>query len=208
MPSRKAPNQNPMTIGFIGLGRVGKALAEKSVRAGNRVILSNRSGAVSLTSYAAALGPLAAAGTVAEAAQAEVVFLAVPWTAIGPALQGLPNWAERIVVDATNPILADGTFVDLGERTSSELVAAQVPGARVVKAFNSLFAAWMEAEPRQPAGKRVVFVSGDDAAAKHTVEGLITAMGFAPVDLGGLVAGGRLQQAGKPLAALNLLLTN
>jgi predicted dinucleotide-binding enzyme len=198
----------PMTIGFIGLGHVGKALAEKSVRAGNRVILSNRSGPGSLTSYVAALGPLAAAGTVAEAAQAEVVFLAVPWAAISQALQGLPNWQGRIVVDATNPILADGTFVDLGERTSSELVVAQLPGARVVKAFNSLFAAWIEAEPVQLGGKRVVFVSGDEADAKHTVKELSSTMGFAAIDLGGLVEGGRLQQAGKPLAALNLLLTN
>lgn len=68
------------------------------------------------------------------------------------------------------------------------------------------FAAWMAAEPGQPAGKRVVFVSGDDADAKHTIKALITAMGFAPINLG-LVEGGRLQQAGKPLAALNLLLT-
>ncbi|WP_324678199.1 NADPH-dependent F420 reductase [Hymenobacter sp. GOD-10R] len=199
---------SPITIGFIGLGRVGKALAEKSMRAGNRVLLSNSRGPASLTSYVAELGPLASAGTVAEAAQAEVVFLSVRWADISQALQGLPNWEGRIVVDTTNPILADGTFVDLGERTSSELVAAQLLGARVVKAFNSLFAAWMEDEPVQPAGKRVVFVSGDEAEAKNTAKELIAAMGFAPIDLGGLVEGGRLQQAGKPLAALNLLLTN
>ena len=152
-----------MTIGFIGLGRIGKALAQKSVKAGNRVILSNRRGTGSLTSYVAELGPLASAGTVAEAAKAEVVFLAVRWADISQALQGLPNWEGCIVVDTTNPILGDGTYVDLGERTSSELVAAQLPGTRVVKAFNSLFAAWIEDEPVQPAGKRVVFVSGDEA---------------------------------------------
>jgi predicted dinucleotide-binding enzyme len=157
-----------LTIGFIGLGHVGQALATKSVQAGNHVLLINRSGPGSLTGYVAELGPLAAAGTVAEAAQAEVVFLAVPWATIGQALQGLPNWQGRIVVDATNPILADGTFVDLGERTSSELVTAQMPSARVFKAFNSLFAAWMADEPKQPAGK------------------LIADMGFAPIDLGGL----------------------
>jgi predicted dinucleotide-binding enzyme len=84
---------------------------------------------------------LASAGTVAEAAKAEVVFLAVRWADMSQALQGLPNWEGYIVVDTTNPILADGAYVDLGERTSSELVAAQLPGAREVKAFNSLFAA-------------------------------------------------------------------
>jgi predicted dinucleotide-binding enzyme len=76
----------PLTIGFIGLGHVGKALAAKSVQAGNRVILSNRSGSDSLPGYVAELGPVATAGTVAEAAQAEVVFLAVPWATIGQSL--------------------------------------------------------------------------------------------------------------------------
>jgi predicted dinucleotide-binding enzyme len=71
-----------------------------------------------------------------------------------------------------------------------------------------LFAAWLAAEPVQPAGKRVLFVSSDDAEAKRIVQGLAAAFGFATVDLGGLVQGGRLQQAGKPLAGLNLLLTN
>jgi predicted dinucleotide-binding enzyme len=101
-------------------------------------MLSNRSGPGSLTGYVAALGRLVSAGTVAEATQAKVVFLAVPWAAMGQALCGLPNWKGHIVVNACNPILADGTFVDLGERTSSELVAGQLPGTRVV---NSLFVA-------------------------------------------------------------------
>jgi predicted dinucleotide-binding enzyme len=113
-----------MTIGFIGLGHVGKALAEKSLQVGNHVILSNRRGPSSLTGYVAELGPLASACTVAEAAQADVVFMAVRWADIGQALQGLPSWEGCIVVDTNNATLADGTFVDLGERTSSELVAA------------------------------------------------------------------------------------
>jgi len=67
-----------MTIGFIGLGHVSKALAKKGVQAGNHFVLSNRRGPNSLTSYVSELGPLVSAGTVAEAAQAEVVFLAAP----------------------------------------------------------------------------------------------------------------------------------
>jgi hypothetical protein len=202
-------NERPnMTIGFIGTGRIGKALAEKCVKAGYPVIVSSRRGPGSLADYVSRLGPLAAEGTVAEAARADITFLAVRWANVGDALKEAPGWDGKIVVDVTNPILADGTYVDLGERTSSELVAAQLPGARVVKAFNSLFAAWIEAEPVQPAGKRVVFVSGDDAEAKRTVSRLIAQLGFATVDLGGLTEGGRMQQAGKPLAALNLLLIN
>ncbi|MBD0256597.1 MAG: NADPH-dependent F420 reductase [Cytophagales bacterium] len=196
------------TIGFIGAGRIGRALAEKFVKAGYRIILSNRQGPGSLTNYVHRLGPLATEGAPLEAAKADVVFLAVRWADVTDALRGLPDLAGRIVVDTTNPILADGTYQDLGERTSSAIVAAQLPGARVVKAFNSLFGEWIEADPVQPAGKRVVFVSSDDIEAKSTVQSLISSIGFATVDLGGLIEGGKMQQAGKPLAGLNLLLIN
>src|SRR2546426_1093607 len=94
---------------------------------------------------------------------------------------------------------------DLGKKTSSEVVAEMVPGARLVKAFNTLFHVVLAAEPREGAGRRVVFFSGDDAKAKAEVSALIDGLGFAPVDLGGLVEGGRMQQAGAPLAGLNLL---
>ncbi|WP_210522164.1 NADPH-dependent F420 reductase [Hymenobacter terricola] len=197
-----------MTIGFIGVGLIGRALAEKSVRAGYQVVVSNKRGPDSLASYVRELGPLASAGTVAAAAAADVVFLAVRWPHLEEALHGLPDWQGRIVVDTNNPISPDGTYAELGNKTSSEVVAALVPGARVVKAFNSLLSAWIGDEPRQPAGKRVVFMSGDDAGAKNTVKSLIAAFGFAPVDLGSLAEGGKMQQAGHPLALLNLLLTN
>jgi predicted dinucleotide-binding enzyme len=197
-----------MTIGFIGTGRIGRALAEKCVKAGYAVILSNRRGPGSLTGYVQGLGPLAAEGTAAEATGADVIVLAVPWANLADALRGLSGWEGKIVVDATNPILADGTIQDMGESTSSETVAAQLPGARVVKAFNTLFADMLAAEPVQTSGKRVLFMSGDDGKAKRTVQRLITAFGFATVDLGGLAQGGRMQQAGKPLAGLDLLLAN
>jgi predicted dinucleotide-binding enzyme len=122
---------------------------------------------------------LAAAGTVAEVAQAKVVFLAVPWAAIGQALHGLPNWEGRIVVDASNPILADGTFMDLGgQRASSWRPSCRAPGW--VKAFKSLLVAWMADEPKQQAGKRVMFVSGDEADVKHIVKRLISLWDLLP----------------------------
>jgi len=98
----------------------------------------------------AELGPLAATVTIAEAAPAEVLFLTVRWANISQALQGLPDWQ-----DTNNAILSDGTFMDLGEQALNEFLAAQLPSAGVVKAFNSLFAAWLEAEPVQPAGHQV-----------------------------------------------------
>ena len=197
-----------MTVGIIGAGKIGRALGKHLARSGHEVVLSNSRGPQSLAPVVAELGPNAKAGSVAEAAAAPIVFLTVTWAQLPAALSGLPAWKGRIAVDTTNPYAADAAgirLLDLGKKTSSEVVAEMVPGARLVKAFNTLFHVVLAAEPREGAGRRVVFFSGDDAKAKAEVSALIDGLGFAPVDLGGLVEGGRMQQAGAPLAGLNLL---
>ena len=75
----------------------------------------------------------------------------------------------------------------------------------MVKAFNTITMANFEKGPRQGAARRVLFVSGDDVASKQTVRQLITELGYAAIDLGGLDEGGRMQQPGGPLAGLDLL---
>ncbi|AEY85387.1 NADP oxidoreductase coenzyme F420-dependent [Streptomyces hygroscopicus subsp. jinggangensis 5008] len=93
-----------------------------------------------------------------------------------------------------------------GQVTTSEQVAALAPGARVVKALNHLFAADLAADPRAASGNRVLFVSGDDDAAKKLLSTVLTDLGYAPIDLGGLADGGRLHQAnGGPLVGHNLV---
>jgi predicted dinucleotide-binding enzyme len=111
------------------------------------------------------------------------------------------------VVDATNAVIVPGSTVpDLGGRTSSEIVADLVPGARVVKGFNTLLAETLGSDPRVSGGQRVVFFSGDDPAAKKGFSGLLADAGFAGIDLGDLATGGRLQQfPGGPLAVINLI---
>jgi hypothetical protein len=95
---------------------------------------------------------------------------------------------------------------DLGGRSSSEVVAAQAPGARVVKAFNTLPPPVLRADPHEAGGRRAIVMSGDDSAAKETVASLIDRMGFASIDLGTLAVGGRLQQfPGGPFPTLNLI---
>ncbi len=105
-------------------------LAKKCVKAGYRIIVNNRLGPGSLADYVYHLGPMAAEGTVAESAKAAIIFLAARWANVENALKGISAWDGRIVVD-TNPILADGTYVDLRERTSTKIIAAQLPEARV-----------------------------------------------------------------------------
>jgi predicted dinucleotide-binding enzyme len=94
---------------------------------------------------------------------------------------------------------------DLGGRTSSEIVAELVVGARVVKAGNTVAAELLGSDPHDAGGRRVVFLSGDEAAAKAEVAALFDAAGFARIDLGELAAGGGLQQRGGSFSGLNLV---
>jgi predicted dinucleotide-binding enzyme len=197
-----------MRIGTIGAGAIAQAFARHAIAHGHEVVLSNSRGPASLAGLIGELGPLAVAGTPEDAARADVVLLAVGWPDVPTAVKGLPAWDGRILIDATNHFSAAPPrpeIADLGESTGSEFVASLVPGARVVKAFNTLFSAYVAADPRHEAGRRALFLAGDDADAKMQVGGLADQFGFAPVDLGDLRAGGRLMQLGGPLSGLHLL---
>ncbi|RUM23869.1 NADP oxidoreductase [Rhizobium vallis] len=149
----------------------------------------------------------ATTGTIEAAARADIVLIAVPWSKLPTALSGLPDWEGRIVIDANNPIEAP-LFkpAELNGRLSTDIVIGLVPGARVVKAFNHLSAALVEADPHAEGGARVLFYSGDDAAAKGEVAALIGRLGFAGVDLGPISIGGRLTQfPGGALPAINFV---
>ena len=187
-------------VGILGAGRLGQAMARTALRAGRAVVIANSRGPESLASVVAALGDGASAGTVADAAASGIVVIAVPWDRVRDAVRGL-KWNGQIVIDATNDWGAD----DLNGRTSSEIVAELVPGARVVKAGNTLGADVLGSDPQQAGGRRVVFVSGDEGEAKSTVISLFEDAGFAAVDLGDLATGGAMQQIHHPLAGLNLI---
>jgi len=187
-------------VGIIGAGRLGQAMARTALRAGRRVVIANSRGPKSLASVVSALGSGVSAGTVHESASAGIVVVAVPWDRVPEAVQGL-EWNGQVVVDATNDWAAD----DLQGRTSSELVADLVPGARVVKAGNTLGADVLGSDPHEAGGQRVIFVSGDDADAKAHVVALFQDAGFAAIDLGSLATGGAIQQIHHPLAGVNLI---
>jgi 8-hydroxy-5-deazaflavin:NADPH oxidoreductase len=189
-----------MDVGMIGAGRIGQAMARTALRAGRQVVLANSRGPDSLASLVATLGDGASAGTVEEAASADIVVIAVPWPRVGDAVDGL-RWDGRIVIDATN----DFDPSDLDGRTSSQVLADRVPGARVVKAANTLGAAVLASDPHEGGGRRVIFLSGDDADAKSAVKALFEDAGFVAIDLGGLAGGGAMQQIGGPLAGVNLI---
>jgi 8-hydroxy-5-deazaflavin:NADPH oxidoreductase len=175
-------------------------MARTALRAGRRVVIANSRGPDSLTSMVSALGEGVSAVTADEAAAAGIVVIAVPWDRLPEAVQGL-NWNGQVVIDATNDFAAD----DLHGRTSSELVADLVAGARLVKAANTLGADVLGSDPHEAGGQRVVFVSGDDVDAKADVVALFQDAGFAAIDLGNLAKGGAMQQIHHPLAGVNLI---
>jgi predicted dinucleotide-binding enzyme len=195
-----------MTYAIIGSGAIGGALATQFARKGIDVLVANSRGPASLADLAGTLGAAVTPVPVREALSADVVILAVPYRAIADVVGPTAGWEGRIVVDATNAIdFPAFKPSDLGGRLSSDIVAELVPGARVVKAFNTLPAAVLAREPEQDGGRRVVFVSGNDAEANAEVGALIERLGFAGIDLGKLAEGGRLQQFGGALMVHNLV---
>jgi 8-hydroxy-5-deazaflavin:NADPH oxidoreductase len=187
-------------VGIIGAGRLGQAMARTALRAGRSVVIANSRGPESLASVVSALGDGVSPGTVDEAASAGIVVVAVPWGRVPEAVQGV-NWNNQVVIDATNDWGAD----DLQGRTSSELVADLVAGARLVKAANTLGADVLGSDPHEAGGDRVIFISGDDADAKAEVVALFQDAGFAAIDLGDLATGGMMQQIHQPLSGVNLI---
>jgi predicted dinucleotide-binding enzyme len=198
-----------MSIGIIGAGALGSSVARLLAKSGISATIANSRGPESLAALVGELGPSIKAGTVREAASADIVLVAVRWVDLEKALGGLPAWNGRIVIDGTNPVAfldpdspdakdpnnplaAYGIkAVDLGDTHSSAVVRGLVPGARLVKAFNH-FDVSLLPEPAVSGGKRVLFYSGNDAAAKGDVRKLIERTGHFPVDLGLLDVGGPL----------------
>jgi 8-hydroxy-5-deazaflavin:NADPH oxidoreductase len=191
---------NIKTVGIIGAGHIGQTMAKIARRAGRQVVISNREGPGSLASLVQELGDGVSAGTVNEAAGADMVVLAVMWPDVPQAVEGL-EWEGRILIDPTN----DFDPSDLNGRTSSEVVAGLVAPARVVKAGNTMGAPVLASDPQQAGGQRVIFLSGDDADAKSEVGRLFDDAGYFVIDLGGLREGGQMQQFGGPLAGHNLI---
>ena len=196
-----------MKIGIIGAGKIGATAARLFARAGHDVALSNSRGPRSLETVVAAINrdagaERARAATVDDAAAfGEVVLLAVPWRS-PEALPAAERVRGKIVIDAMNPYAPDFSIIDLGDSTSSEETAKRLPGARLVKAFNTIL--WehlgSQGHPELPRSeRRAIFVAGDDAEAKAVVARLIEEIGFAPVDTGSLRDGGRRQQPGAPI---------
>ena len=195
-----------MSIAIIGSGAIGRALATRFARRAMAVSITTRGESSSLADLVRELSPYVTPTSIREGLRASIVLLAVPFLAVRDLASAAAGSGERIVVDATNAIdFPKFTPTDLGGRPSTQVVGELLQASRVVKAFNTLPAALLAADPEVSEGRRVLFLSGDDASANAEISALIERIGFAPIDVGKLAEGGRLQQFGGPLTLKNLL---
>lgn len=198
-----------MKIGIIGAHIVGLRLAREFAHVGHDISITNSRGREDMQSKLGAkdLGPRVHAASMSDVLDCELVVLAAPWVKRAEVLDPTHDWGGRILLDASNVYLRyppDYQRDDLRGDSGSEIIARLAPGARVVKAFNTLDFGVMFSPV--PAGmKRVLFTAGDDEAAVATVCALIAEIGFHPVALGNLATAGRLMELEAPLSLLNLI---
>jgi 8-hydroxy-5-deazaflavin:NADPH oxidoreductase len=198
-----------MSYAIIGSGAIGGALAMQFAHSKIKTVITHRRGPASLADSLQAFAPIVSVAEITDALDAEVIILAVPFGAVGEVAKLRSDWAGKIVVDATNAIeFPSFKPLYLGGQPSSQVVAEQFKGAKVVKAFNTLPAAVLADEPRRNEGHRTIFVAGDHADANEKVTLLATLLGFSPIILGRLGEGGLLQQFGGPLTMHSLIHSN
>jgi predicted dinucleotide-binding enzyme len=183
-----------MRYAIIGFGKIGHALARAFARAGIDVSVATTRDPESFAADAAAIGPGIMATTLAQAVQADILFLAVRYEAHPDVAKALPTWQGKTIVDVTNAYGAPAE--ELIGRASAAVVAQAFTDGTVVKGFNHLGAAVLAQDPAVHGGKRVVFLASDDDGAATEVAALAEKLGFAPIKLGALQEGGLLVQGG------------
>jgi len=201
--AQRTPAQ-PLKIATLGAGRVGGTLGTLWVKAGHPVMFSSRH-PENLKDLVAGLGPLARAGTPAEAvAFGDVVLLAVPYKAMPQIARdfGRDLATKALVLDATNPFVSrDGDIAVWAREKGAGVAAAELlTGVRLVRAFNAISAARLPEAGKRPPGERIGMpMAGDDAQALALASTLVREIGFEPVVIGSLAMGKHLLP-GTPLA--------
>lgn len=190
---------------IVGTGNIGSALARLFGRAGLEVLIANTRGPSTISELAASACPSVHPVSLADALACDVIFMAIPFTAVEQFGKELPDWTGKTIVDAANAHYAPNAAKDiLKGRLSSHYVAEVLPGARVVKAFNQLPAQTLAAPVPPAQGRRVVFISSDFPESSAQIAQLADALGLSAVELGRIGEGGRLIEVPNALVLRNL----
>ncbi len=192
-----------MKIGIIGTGNMGSSFAKALSKTSHEVFLGSRDPEKS-KKMASNFGKNVKAGSIKESAEfGDVIILAVSWHNVKNVLSMVGNLDGKILVDITNPLTKDFSGLDVGFTTSAaEEIAKIAPKAKVVKAFNTIFADVLQSSPKFKEGSANVFICGDDNDSKQKVIDLARDLGFEPIDVGALKSA-RLVE---PLGMLNITL--
>ncbi len=193
-----------MKIGIVGAGNIGANAAKLFVKAGHLVAISNSRGGDSLNELLEELGDNAESASVEAAIDfGDVILISIP---LGK-YTTLPTnrFSDKVVIDSNNYYSdRDGIISELesDSTTSSEMLADHLPGARIVKGFNTIWFEHLKTKGNTDLPldeRRAIFIAGDDSEAKAVVSKLIEDIGFAAVDTGFLAEGGRSQQPGSDI---------
>ena len=187
-----------MKVTLIGSGNMGSGLAKQISKAAHTLVITGRN-----ADKAAALARSVGATFKDKAAAdgADVVIVATAYADAVAALRSMGDLNGKVIIDISNPLTADYMGLTIGHSTSAaEEIQKAFPKAKIVKAFNTVFAQVLAAGPSLAGETVPVYFAGDDAGAKETVKALIQSTGFAPVDAGGLKNARYLE----PLAGLNI----
>ena len=188
-----------MTVAIIGAGKMGSGLAKLLAGKGVQVAIGARD-VEKAAKLAGELGGGALGGSIADAVKsADVVILAVWYQQLEETVRAAGDLTGKALVDISNPITEDLKGLRIGHTTSAaEELQAMAPGAKVVKAFNTIFAELLPAEARASRSAPVqVFVAADDEAAKRAVSDVVAKGGFEPVDSGPLSNARYLEPVGE-----------
>jgi 8-hydroxy-5-deazaflavin:NADPH oxidoreductase len=192
-----------MNISILGTGNMAQGLALVLLQAGYTVTLGSRDLAKASDAAKSLGAKVNIAGIKDAASKSEVVVLAVPFAAAAEVISAAGGLAGKVVVDITNPLTADYMGLTIGHDTSAaEEIQKLAPKAKVVKAFNTIFASLFQSGGKVGSTPVTVFVAGDDEAANKTVEDIAAKAGFGVQQTGGL----KLARYLEPLAGLNIAL--
>jgi len=186
------------TIGFIGSGNIGSAVARAAIGHGHEVVMSNSRGPETLADLVADLGPQARAASASDAAAAgDLVVVTIPLKNVDQV--PVEPLAGKVVIDTNNYYPErDGRIAELDDEstTTAELLQRRLPTSKVVKAFNHIMASQIltDASPAGTDGRRALAIAGDDDDAKRQVSALLDEFGFDVLDLGPLAEGWRIQR--------------
>jgi hypothetical protein len=192
-----------MKIGIIGAGNMGRAFARRIIAAGHEVAIASKDLEHAEAAAKAAGGRARAVPLSGVGRGSDLIIAATPAGAQVDALQGAGDLTGKTVVEIANPLKSDLSGMTVGHTTSfAEEVARELPGARIVKGFNTVFAQVLEEAPALGGRRPSVFLAGDDAAAKSKVMELAESIGFEPIDSGPLSNARYLE----PMGFLNIWL--